>query len=75
MTVCCGRTLTNGRKADLSASNVRGAIMSNDDEIKIPEQKDEPRETVVLDQFEAARGKADIKCRTDELMSLLRDED
>jgi len=27
------------------------------------------------DQFEAARGKADIKWRTDELMALLRDED
>jgi hypothetical protein len=27
------------------------------------------------DRFEAARGKADVKWRTDELMSLLRGED
>lgn len=49
--------------------------MNNDDEITIPEQKDESCETVALDQFEAARGKADIKWRTHELMALLRDED
>ncbi|KPN93050.1 hypothetical protein AL066_20445 [Pseudomonas nunensis] len=75
MTLCCGRVLTSGRKTDLSANNVRETIMNNDDEITIPEQKDESCETVALDQFEAARGKADIKWRTDELMALLRDED
>ncbi|MGE8146754.1 hypothetical protein ACQKP7_16390 [Pseudomonas frederiksbergensis] len=49
--------------------------MSNEDEIPIPEPKDECHDAAVPDQFEDARGKADIKWRTDELMLLLRGED
>ena len=50
-------------------------IMNNEDEVTIPKPKDESRKTGAPDQFEAARGKADIKWRTDELMALLRDEE
>lgn len=35
----------------------------------------EARDATTPDRFEAARGKADIKWRTDELMALLRGED
>ncbi|VVN38876.1 hypothetical protein PS862_02467 [Pseudomonas fluorescens] len=37
--------------------------------------KDDTSKAVTPDRFEAVRGKADIKWRTDDLMALLRGED
>ena len=54
-------------------------IKSNKDQVTIPEpireEEDKAGEAGVSDRFEAVRGKADIKGRTDDLMTLLRGED
>ncbi|MBN3863291.1 AbrB family transcriptional regulator [Pseudomonas frederiksbergensis] len=53
-------------------------IKSNEGQDTIPEpirkKKDKVGRTGAPDQFDAARGKADIKWRTDDLMALLRGE-
>jgi len=38
-------------------------------------QKAAPRSTATRDRFESARGKAQVRWRTDELMALLRRDD
>ena len=47
--------------------------VNRDGEVVLHKVKEQARPRV--DRFEAARGKADIKWRTDELMALLRGED
>ncbi|MEO8644707.1 AbrB/MazE/SpoVT family DNA-binding domain-containing protein [Pseudomonas sp.] len=44
-------------------------------EVVLHGHKAKADKTATLDRFEAARGKADIKWRTDDLMALLRGED
>lgn len=44
-------------------------------EVVLHRGEPKPGKPVQQDRFEAVRGKADIKWRTDELMSLLRGED
>lgn len=48
--------------------NAQGEVVLHRGELK-------PGKPVQQDRFEAVRGKADIKWRTDELMALLRGED
>jgi len=47
--------------------------VNRDGEVVIHKVRGKP--SAKTDRFEAARGKADIKWRTDELMALLRGED
>ncbi|KAF2392970.1 MULTISPECIES: AbrB/MazE/SpoVT family DNA-binding domain-containing protein [Pseudomonas] len=44
-------------------------------EVVLHGHKTKAEKTAIPDRFEAARGKADIKWRTDDLMALLRGED
>ncbi|VVN88084.1 hypothetical protein PS914_02999 [Pseudomonas fluorescens] len=54
-------------------------INSDKGQVTIPEpmgeEEDKVGKTGASDRFEAARGKADIKGQTDDLMKLLRGED
>lgn len=54
------------------------ALTANGQVVIQPANDPEPASTQrapVMDRFEAARGKADIRWRTDDLMKLLRPED
>ena len=57
----------------LAPGSVVDFAVNRDGEVVI--HKVESPKTGKADRFEAARGKADIKWRTDDLMALLRGED
>jgi AbrB family looped-hinge helix DNA binding protein len=56
-------------------SPVEFSLNDNGEVVLHPAPPLKPRRGTPADRFEAARGKADIKWRTDELMKLLRGDD
>lgn len=56
---------------DLGPGSLVEFVVNRDGEVIL--QNAEPRKQRSRDRFEAARGKAQVKWRSDELMALLRD--